>query len=127
MSDFVQVASIAERLHEALAIRKKKQIDLANETGIDRSAISRYLSGEYEPKSTPIRLLANALDVSEQWLMGYDAPMERPQIQKNNDAVIDIVGRLNRDEVFFSVVSTLKDLDPEKLYGVAEMLKAFTK
>lgn len=127
MSDFVQVAPIAKRLQEAMQLRQKKQVDLVKETGIDRSAISRYCSGEYEPKNKSIYLLAKALDVSEQWLSGYDFPMERPQKQKNNDAVIDIVGRLKRDEVFFSVVSSLKSLDSDKLNGVAEMLKAFTK
>ena len=127
MSDFVQVASIADRLREAMQVRKKKQIDLSRDTGINCSAISRYLSGEYEPKNKPIYELARALDVSEQWLMGYDSPMERPQRQKNNDAVVDIVGRLKKDELFFSVVSSLKGLDPEKLNAVAEMLKAFTK
>ena len=51
MSDFVQVASIANRLREAMTLRGKKQIDLVRETGINRSAISRYLSGKYEPKN----------------------------------------------------------------------------
>ena len=77
MPDFVQVASVAKRLREAMNIRKKKQVDLERETGINRSAISRYLSGEYEPKNKPIYELSKALDVSEQWLMGYDVSMER--------------------------------------------------
>ena len=80
--DFIQVASLADRLREAMNMKNKKQVDLERETGINRSAISRYLSGEYEPKNRPIYELAKALDVSEQWLMGYDVPMERPSAQK---------------------------------------------
>lgn len=114
MPDFVQVASISDRLREAMNIRSKKQVDLERETGINRSAISRYLSGEYEPKNKPIYELAKALDVSEQWLMGYDVPMERPKAQKNNDAISDIVLKLRSDEEFLSIVDKISKMDSEK-------------
>lgn len=122
MSDFVQVASIASRLREAMTIRKKKQIDLVRETGINRSAISRYLSGEYEPKNKPIYELAKALDVSDQWLLGYDVPMERPQKQKNNDAIADIVVRLRADDKFLLAVKKIYGLAPEKLESLLHLL-----
>lgn len=111
MAQFKQITSIANRLREAMYIRDKKQIDLVRETGINRSAISRYLSGEYEPKNKPIYELARALDVSEQWLMGYDVSMERSQEQKNNDAFNDIVKRLQTDPEFFSAVEALNTID----------------
>lgn len=122
LSDFVQVASIATRLREAMDMAKKKQVDLERETGIARSAISRYLSGEYEPKSKPIYELAKALGVSEQWLMGYDVPMERTQAQKNNDALSDIVVMLRTDEEFFSIVEKIRKMDPEKRKSLNALL-----
>lgn len=123
MSEFIQVASISSRLHEAMHIRGKKQVDLERETGINRSQISRYLSGQYEPKNTPIYKLAKALDISEQWLMGYDVPMERPQVQKNNDAIADIVLRMQTDEIFLSFVKAANDLAPDKLSSLLNFLK----
>lgn len=114
MPDFVQVDSVADRLREAMNMRNKKQVDLERETGINRSAISRYLSGEYEPKNKPIYELAKALDVSEQWLMGYDVPMDRPKAQKNNDAISDIVLKLRSDEEFLSIVDKISKMDSEK-------------
>ena len=122
MSDFVQVASIANRLREAMEMRKKKQVDLERETGINRSAISRYLSGEYEPKNKPMYELAKALDVSEQWLMGYDVPMERPKAQKNNDAISDIVLLLRSDEDFLSIVLKISKMDSEKRKSLNALL-----
>lgn len=122
MPDFVQVASIAERLREAMNIRGKKQIDLVRETGINRSAISRYLSGEYEPKNKPVYELAKALDVSDQWLLGYDAPMERPKAQKNNDAISDIVLQLRKDEDFLSIVLKISKMDMEKRKSLNALL-----
>lgn len=122
MPDFVQVASIADRLREAMNIRNKKQVDLERETGVNRSAISRYLSGEYEPKNKPIYELAKALDVSEQWLMGYDVPMDRPKAQKNNDAISDIVLKLRSDEEFLSIVVKISKMDSEKRKSLNALL-----
>lgn len=122
MSEFVKVASVASRLKEAMDMRGKKQVDLERETGILRSAISRYLSGEYEPKNKPIYKLAKALDVSEQWLMGYDFPMERPKAQKDNDAISDIVLKLRSDEEFLSIVVKISKMDSEKRKNLNALL-----
>lgn len=122
MSEFSQVATIADRLRLAMKIRNMKQVDLVRKTGINRSAICRYLSGEYEPKNKPIYELARALDVSEQWLMGYDAPMERPPKQKNNDAIADIVDRLYTDEKFLTAVTKVCSFDSEKLESFLKLI-----
>lgn len=122
MTDFIQAASIAERLREAMNLRNKKQVDLERETGINRSAISRYLSGKYEPKSKPIYELAKALDVSEQWLLGYDVPMERPKAQKNNDVIAGIVVQLRCDDEFLAIVSKISKMAPEKRRSLNALL-----
>ena len=70
----------SKRIAKALSIRGMKQTELCSITKIPKSSISLYLSGAYEPKQDRIYLIAQALDVSEAWLMGYDVPMER---QKN--------------------------------------------
>lgn len=71
------MATIANRIKEAMTIRGMKQVNLVSLTGIGKSSISTYLSGEYEPKQRNIYKIAKALDVSEAWLMGEDVPMER--------------------------------------------------
>lgn len=76
-------ASIASRINEALRIRGLKQADIVERTGIGKSSISTYLTGEYEPKQKNLYLIAKALDVNEAWLTGLDAPMER-QSQTGN-------------------------------------------
>ena len=72
-----KVASIKDRLKEAIEAANKKQADLARDTGLDKSAICQYLAGKYEPKQDAITKLAIALNVSEKWLLGYDVPNER--------------------------------------------------
>lgn len=122
-----RVATTGDRIRIAMNNKGMKQIDLVNATGLDKSRISNYLSGKYEPKQLAINKLAIALDVNEMWLWGLDVPMERSKAQKNNDAIADIVTKMRNDEVFLSVVKSLNELDDEKLKSVAEMLKAFAK
>lgn len=69
--------SIADRLKEGMEIRQLKQVDIVEKTGINKGALSSYISGKYEPKQNNIYLLAKALNVNEAWLMGHDVPMER--------------------------------------------------
>ena len=53
-----------------------KQVDLCELTGIGKSSISTYLSGEYEPKQRNLYRIAEALEVNVSWLMGApDVPM----------------------------------------------------
>lgn len=72
--------SISNRLKIAMTSQNLKQTDLVEKTGISKGALSSYISGRYIPKQKNIHLLAKALCVSESWLMGFDVPMERPQV-----------------------------------------------
>lgn len=89
--------TISERLKLALEIRNMKQIDLVTATGIGKSSISTYLSGEYEPKQRNIYKISKALDVSEAWLMGEDVPMERENAFLNDEETtpVPLVGEVS--------------------------------
>lgn len=76
------MTSIAERLRKSMMLRNLKQVDIIKKTGINKGALSSYLSGKYAPKQNNIHLLAKALDVNEAWLMGHDVPMERNSIEE---------------------------------------------
>ena len=81
------MVTISKRIKQALEIRNMKQADLVSATGIGKSSISTYLSGEYEPKQRNIYKIAHALNVSEAWLMGYDVPMT-PQTKNENQSAV---------------------------------------
>lgn len=69
--------TIADRIKKGMAVRGLRQTDIIEKTGINKGALSSYISGRYEPKQTNIYLIAKALNVNEAWLMGADVPMER--------------------------------------------------
>lgn len=62
--------SISTRIQKAMDLRGLRQADLVNRTGINKGALSCYISGRYQPKQNNIYLLAKALDVNVEWLMG---------------------------------------------------------
>lgn len=119
------VATIPQRLREALDSAGKKQADLVRETGLDRGSISSYLSGKYEPKQKAIYKMAQALDVSEAWLLGYDVPKARTPDQKKNDQLAKLVVKLRSDVDFFNTVSALAELSEKQYRGVQQLIAAF--
>lgn len=77
-----KVDSCGRRIAEALTVKGMRQADLCKLAKVPKSSLSLYLSGAYEPKQDRIYEMANALNVSEAWLMGYDVPMERQAEKK---------------------------------------------
>lgn len=73
----IKASTFAKRLAQALELRGITQTELSKRTNINKSSISTYLKGEYKAKQDKVDLLANALNVSPVWLMGYDIPMQR--------------------------------------------------
>lgn len=99
------MATIAQRINEAMSTRNMKQADLVRTTGIGKSSISTYLSGEYEPKQKNIYKIALALDVNEAWLMGYDVPMDREKPTPVSEDGLDAEKR--------AFIEKLKSMNPE--------------
>jgi transcriptional regulator with XRE-family HTH domain len=77
MIEIKRVSSASSRIKEAMMLAGKTQADLMRETGLNKSTISRYLSGACEPKQIAIGKLARSLNVEEMWLWGYDVPMKK--------------------------------------------------
>jgi transcriptional regulator with XRE-family HTH domain len=77
MIEIKRITSASARIKEAMLLTEKTRVDLVRETGLNKSTISRYLSGEIEPKQIAISKLASSLGVDEMWLWGYDVPMKK--------------------------------------------------
>ncbi|CEQ27149.1 helix-turn-helix domain-containing protein [Paraclostridium sordellii] len=87
------------RIKDALKIRDMKQSELCKLTGISKGALSSYISGTYEPKQRNIYKIAEALDVNEAWLMGYDVPMERNLSQEESDINYNLIESEDSEEI----------------------------
>lgn len=127
MAEYKRVALTKDRLREALDRAGKKQIDLVRETGLNRGTISRYLSGEVEPRQEAAIKIARALDVSEMWLWGYDTPPGRSAEQKKNDTLVGIISQLRADPDFFDVVSLLAGLPADQYASIKGLISALAQ
>lgn len=67
--------------------------DLANKTGLSKSTLQRYETGSI--RNIPLdklEILANALEVSPMWIIGYDLPIERESSNNiNPDSKANII------------------------------------
>lgn len=72
-----KVSTFAARLRELLDQKGFTQAHLSQLSGVSKSSITHYLKGDWEGKQDTVYAIANAANVSEAWLMGYDVPMEK--------------------------------------------------
>ena len=71
------ISSFPERLKQCLENNSSLSATiLAEQIGLSKQAISMYLSGARKPKRPTIKVIADALNVNEAWLIGYDVPKE---------------------------------------------------
>lgn len=110
--------AIGQRIKSRRMQMKMSADELAKRLGKDRSTIYRYEKGDIE--NLPLDILepiANALNTTPQYLMGWD------EVQKKNNIQADIVLRMQRDDIFLSAVEKLYKMDSEKLSSFLTLLK----
>lgn len=61
-----------KRLIEAFEASNLTQTEICEKTGINKGAMSSYLSGRYFPKQRSLEKLASALNVKISYLMGIE-------------------------------------------------------
>ena len=65
-----------DRLTYAMTQRGMRASDLCKRTGLSKARISQYVNGKFIPKSDAVILMAEALRVSELWLLGKSDDMD---------------------------------------------------
>ena len=127
MNGYKRISCTKDRLREAMRDAGMKQADLVRETGLNRGTISRYLSGEVEPRQEAAYKLALVLKVSETWLWGYDVDKERTAPQKKLDHLTKIISQMRNDPKFFEIVSELAELPAEQYDSLSTIISALGK
>lgn len=122
--------TFANRLKKALDYNNMRPVDLANKTKISKALISNYLKGSYKAKQDKLYIIAEALNVSEAWLMGYDVDMDRDWLPDNEDS-FDIKPNTEKnnkdfnelDEILFSKAKDLTDDEKRIVLNVMDAIK----
>lgn len=102
-----KTSNLANRLRELLIEKRLTQKELLEKClpyckkynqKIDKSYISKWIKGEYEPNQAKLTILGLALNVSEVYLMGYDVPKERPPKEKTE--INEVIEKLRKLDLF---------------------------
>lgn len=70
----------ADRLGFAMKVRKVRAVELARRTGLDKSLISIYVNGKHEPRFENNELIAKALNINPDWLLGTSELMDTSNV-----------------------------------------------
>lgn len=81
------MTTFSDRLRYFMEQKGLKQADLVERTKINKSSVSEYLSGNYEPKQRNIYKLAVALGIKPSQLMGVEE--DQPAATANTAKAID--------------------------------------
>lgn len=120
-----------ERLNSILQKRNLSQADLSKMTGIRSSSISDWLNGKYEPKQDKIAIIADALNVSPVWLIGYDEPStnqtEGYYVYPETAEYAEMLRTRPEARLLFSASRGISKEDMEKAVEYIELLKLKNK
>ena len=112
------VSSFKERYNLALSIRNIKAIELSEKTGISESTLSQYKGGYSKPKDKRLFKIAEVLNVTPEWLMGLNVPMDEEERAKKI--------RESYSYVPAAVINS-PDLEGEDLETITEAMKVYRK
>lgn len=130
-------SNFAERLKTALDYKQMTKAELSRMTGISKSSLTRYAKGDWEGKQDAVYAIAQALNLNEAWLMGYEAPMDRTELDRvleqakimsdENQSFLDAhFGVVYGDPERLQVGVSLMAHTTEDLHNAAELLTILT-
>ena len=120
-----------KRLRKAVENSGYSQTQLCEITGINKGALSSYLSGRYYPKQQAIERLSEALNVPIFWLMGYDTESDSDS-QEEDSYYIDKEARelaqfLYENPKYKILFDAAKDVSADDLEMVKTIIDKFKK
>lgn len=118
----------AERLKELMNKLDIKQSDMVEKTGIPKSAISMYVSGQRLPRQNRLSTIADAYNVSEAWLMGYDVPMSPTISGKISlSKIASLSNKIRTDENVQTLLNIYyNELSPDNQMRLIEIAKGLS-
>lgn len=87
----------SDRLKAVMKEQSVSQSDLSRMTGMGRSRISQYVSGQYHPRPEAMKQIADALKVPSGWLSGEIQETEKPLSVPYAASVLNIRPQMLRE------------------------------
>lgn len=112
----------AKRLEDILEVKGMRPVDLSIRSGVSKASISQYIHGTSTPGNISAQKMADVLNVSPMWLMGFDVPMNKeakPVLVLKEDSALD-PHRSAREKIAKWLVEALPEEEYKKMEYVTE-------
>ena len=115
------MGEMSRKISQLRKEQNKTLEDIAKVVGVGKSTVRKWETGMIaNMRRDKIAKLAEALNTTPAYLMGWDDPAE-PE-NKKNDAITDIILRLRSDADFLALVEKLASLPADKLSAIRSLL-----
>ncbi len=126
----------ADRLKQIMYERNIKQVDILEAckpfcekygVKLGKNDLSQYISGKVTPGQDKLTILGLALNVNEVWLMGYNLPSGRNDLEcieqnMKNSNYCNLISQCHNNDVF-NAVKLLVKLDTVDLARIIERME----
>ncbi len=122
MSNIGNKETMSKNLQYYVERSGKTQKEICEILNFNTATFNDWIKGRKYPRIDKIEMLANYFKILKSDLI-EEKTEEHREMQKNNDAITDIIIRLRTDTAFYEVVKKLYDSDKEKLSSLLTLLK----
>ena len=112
----------AENLQYYMALNEKSRRDVCEALGFNYNTFTDWVKGKKYPRMDKVEMLAEYFRILKSDLIEEKSDEYRA-MQRENDALADVVLRMRNDKKFFDAVKALNELEPEKLESLLALLK----
>lgn len=121
--------SFAERLKAIMEERGLSNSEIAKLCDINKSNITRYLSGKYEAKQDVVYRMASRLNINPAWLMGYDVPIDAESsavtTEDTEDDLAEYLEELRRRPEAKILLESSRGMTIEQVKSIVAMIENF--
>lgn len=114
----------ANNLNKYMKLNGKTRRDLCQALGFSYYTVSDWVNAKKYPRMDKVEVLAKYFGIQKSDLIEEPITEEK---EKDNDILANIIVRMRTDKGFFELVSSLYEMDADKIDGVSKMLHAFSK
>lgn len=111
----------AKNLKRYMDMNGKTRRDVSEAIGVSYYTFTDWVNGKKYPRMDKVEKLAAYFGILKSDLI-EEKGEEHREMQKKNDALSDIVIRMQTDDVFMSAVLSLYKLDQKKLSSILALL-----
>lgn len=114
----IEQTMFIRRLTQLMEEKDLTQIELADKAGVTNVTISRYLSGERKPRIEIVTKLAEVLNTTVDYLLGYESKSSSKQLLPVLGTVKAGYNYLAQENIIDYIDPAMNITDPENYFGL---------